>query len=152
VSGREWRRVVGIAYRRLDKQSSTADDPLSLFLIAFRTESTPSHTRVIRSLPPQSPAYDVPTVLSRCDVRYDVVVVSKQRLAYDPRVNGRSNWPAFVDGSPEKASCKRGHFTTGGREKEREREREREMGERPCVTEKYAFWYGIGRALCLILI
>jgi len=41
VSGREWRRVVGIAYRWLDKQSSAADDPVPLFLIAFRTESTP---------------------------------------------------------------------------------------------------------------
>jgi hypothetical protein len=61
-------------------------------------------------------------------VRYDVVVASKQRLAYDPRsirVNGRSNWPAFVDaGFPLKkrvASVREPPRSEGGREREGDR-------------------------------
>lgn len=64
--------MVGIVYRRVDKQSRRGNS--APFSHRGKTCMYLSHKRgkIIRSRPLR--VYDVPTILSRCDVRYDVVV------------------------------------------------------------------------------
>lgn len=102
-----------VAYRQADKQSCPAVIP-SFFSRSRGGICNACESYAWRDYPFVPSLYDVPAVLSRCNVRYDVVVSNDRAHAEEKLTVARvSDRPTFIDDPSEDGEARRRFLQRG---------------------------------------